>query len=93
MNTALSFKSSQNASERRGRELARPDRLEKTLSFEQTVTMTAKEQFGWAVAFVRRPLFQPVEVVIVNPDHTEYLIIDEDGSTRPFYNVRTEDFR
>ena len=34
-------------------------------------------------------------MVITNPDRSEYMMIDEDGSTRPFYNVRsgTEDQR
>lgn len=80
------------AAERRGRVAARPDGLNKSLSFEQSVTLTAKEQFGWFVAFVRRPLFVEPEVVITNPDRTEYLLISEDGSTQPFYNVRNEDF-
>ena len=79
-------------SERRGRQPAVPDQLRKTLSFEQSVTLTAKSQFGWTLAFVRRPLFQDIEVVITNPDRSEYMMIDEDGSTRPFYNVRSEDF-
>jgi len=37
-------------------------------------------------------LFVEPEVVIANPDRTEYLLIAHDGSTQPFYNVRTEDF-
>lgn len=82
-----------NVSERRGRDRARPDDLNKLLSFEQNVTLTSKEQFGWAVAFVRRPLFQQVEIIIANPDKTEYLQLQEDGSTLPFYNIRTNDLR
>jgi len=80
-------------SERRGRDRARADDLNKLLSFEQNVTLTSKEQFGWTVAFVRRPLFQQVEIIIANPDKTEYLQLQEDGSTLPFYNIRTNDLR
>ena len=92
MNAAAPLGTQSGTSERRGRQPAVPDQFEKTLSFEQSVTLTAKSQFGWTLAFVRRPLFQDIEVVITNPDRTEYLMIEEDGSTRAFYNVRTEDF-
>jgi len=92
MNAAAQLNAQPVMSERRGRQAAVPDQLQKTLSFEQSVTLTAKSQFGWTLAFVRRPLFQDIEVVITNPDRTEYLMIEEDGSTRAFFNVRTEDF-
>lgn len=92
MNAAAQLNVQPVMSERRGRQAAVPDQLQKTLSFEQSVTLTAKSQFGWTLAFVRRPLFQDIEVVITNPDRTEYLMIEEDGSTRAFFNVRTEDF-
>lgn len=92
MNAAAELNGQPVMSERRGRQPAVPDQLQKTLSFEQSVTLTAKSQFGWTLAFVRRPLFQDIEVVITNPDRTEYLMIEEDGSTRAFFNVRTEDF-
>lgn len=92
MNAAAQVNAQPVMSERRGRQPAVPDQLQKTLSFEQSVTLTAKSQFGWTLAFVRRPLFQDIEVVITNPDRTEYLMIEEDGSTRAFFNVRTEDF-
>jgi len=78
--------------ERRGREAARPENLERSLSFEQMVTLTAKEQFGWSVAFVRRPLFMQPEVVIISPDKTEYVLIAEDGTEKIFFNVRSTDF-
>ncbi|MGD2008669.1 MAG: hypothetical protein PVJ95_10375 [Cellvibrionales bacterium] len=92
MNAVAQINAQPVMSERRGRQPAVPDQLQKTLSFEQSVTLTAKSQFGWTLAFVRRPLFQDIEVVITNPDRTEYLMIEEDGSTRAFFNVRTEDF-
>lgn len=92
MNAVAQLNAQPVMSERRGRQPAVPDQLQKTLSFEQSVTLTAKSQFGWTLAFVRRPLFQDIEVVITNPDRTEYLMIEEDGSTRAFFNVRTEDF-
>ena len=92
MNTAAAINTAKSTSERRGRDSAHPERLDKMLTFDQSVTLNTKSQFGWHVAFVRRPLFQPVEVVITNPAQAQYMIIDEDGSTRPFFNVRTDDF-
>lgn len=90
---SMAEKEALNISDRRGRETARPGDLNRLLSFEQNVTLTSKEQFGWTVAFVRRPLFQQVEIIIANPDKTEYLQLQEDGSTRAFYNIRTDDLR
>jgi hypothetical protein len=55
--------------------------------------MNQKQQFGWFVKFVRRPLFQPMEVVLSNPDGSEFLLLETDGITRPFFNVRTDDLR
>ena len=93
MNAPAALKTQTAASERRGRQPAVPEQLEKLLSFEQSVTLTAKSRFGWTLAFVRRPLFQDVEVVIQNPERTEFMTIEADGSTKPFYNVRGGDFR
>jgi len=55
--------------------------------------LNQKQQFGWFVKFVRRPLFQPFEVVLSNPDGSEFLMLENDGVTRPFFNVRTDDLR
>ena len=35
---------------------------------EQKIALNQKQQFGWFVKFVRRPLFQPIELVLSNPD-------------------------
>ncbi|MDG0991393.1 MAG: hypothetical protein P8Q31_05150 [Luminiphilus sp.] len=93
MNASAALSTHSATSERRGRQPAVPDQLENLLSFEQSVTLTAKSQFGWTLAFVRRPLFQDVEVVIQNPERTKYMSVEQDGSTKPFYNVRGGDFR
>ena len=60
---------------------------------EQRIALNQKQQFGWFVKFVRRPLFQPLEVVLSNPDGSEFLMLENDGVTRPFFNVRTDDLR
>lgn len=70
-----------------------PENLSGMLSNEQKIALNQKQQFGWFVKFVRRPLFQPPEVVLSNPDGSEFLYLDADGTTRRYFNVRTEDLR
>lgn len=79
--------------ERRMRMPAIPDDFLRLITHEQRIALNQKQQFGWFVKFVRRPLFQPIEVVLTNPDGSEYLILEQDGITRPFFNVRTDDLR
>ena len=79
--------------ERRLRMPAVPDDLLSLLSQEQRIALNQKQQFGWFVKFVRRPLFQPIEVVLSNPDGSEFVSLEHDGITRPFFNVRTDDLR
>jgi hypothetical protein len=94
MSSAIDMKAAMsNSPERRGKDTALPERIHRVLNDDQMATLHQKENFGWTVAFVRRPLFQPVEVVLVSPDASDYVVLDSDGSTRPFYNVRTTDLR
>ena len=60
---------------------------------EQKIALKQKQQFSWFVKFVRRPLFQPIEVVLSNPDGSEFLLLENDAVTRPFFNVRNNDLR
>jgi hypothetical protein len=97
MNMAASINLNSNMSnaavaERRGRDESLPANLHRILNDDQRIALNLKEQFGWFVAFVRRPLFQPVEVVLSNPDGSDFMTLEEDGALRPFYNVRTRDF-
>lgn len=70
-----------------------PENLAGMLTNEQKIALNQKQQFGWFIKFVRRPLFQPVEVVLSNPDGTEFIFLDADGTTCAFFNVRTDDLR
>lgn len=79
--------------ERRLRMPPIPDEFVSLITHEQRIALNQKQQFGWFVKFVRRPLFQPIEVVLSNPDGSEFLVLDTDGVTRPFFNVRTDDLR
>lgn len=79
--------------ERRMRMPPIPDDFVSLITHEQRIALNQKQQFGWFVKFVRRPLFQPIEVVLSNPEGSEFLLLETDGVTRPFFNVRTDDLR
>jgi hypothetical protein len=83
----------QSVAERRMRMPPIPDDFFGLITNEQRIALNQKQQFGWFVKFVRRPLFQPIEVVLSNPDGSEFLMLENDGLTRPFFNVRTDDLR
>ena len=83
----------QSVAERRSRMPPIPDDFHQLITHEQRIALNQKQQFGWFVKFVRRPLFQPVEVVQSNPDGSEFLMLENEGTTRPFFNVRTDDLR
>lgn len=70
-----------------------PDDFFGLVTREQRIALNQKQQVGWFVKFVRRPLFQPIEVVLSNPDGSEFLVLETDGIARPFFNVRTDDLR
>lgn len=78
--------------DRRGSVMPHPHQLEKSLTDEQSITLSSLQQFGWSVAFVRRPLFQAEELIIVSPNKSTFMRLDTDGTALPFYNMRTEDF-
>ena len=84
---------SQSEAERRMRMPPIPDDFLSLITNPQKITLNQKQQFGWFVQFVRRPLFQPIEVVLSNPDGNEFLLMEHDGVTRPFLDVRTDDLR
>jgi len=84
---------SQSVAERRMRMSPIPDDFFGLITNEQKIALNQKQKFGWFVKFVRRPLFQPIEVVLSNPDGSEFLMLENDGVTRPFFNVRTDDLR
>jgi len=64
---------------KRRSEPAVPQNLENLLSTVQLYTLHQLENYGWHLAFVRRPLFQPVLPVVENPEHTAFGVIDEEG--------------
>lgn len=89
----LQCEGTENVAERRLRMPAIPEDFFSLITHEQRIALNQKQQFGWFVKFVRRPLFQPIEVVLSNPDGSEFLLLDTEGLARPFFNVRTDDLR
>ena len=84
---------SHSLAERRTRMPPIPDDFSIVITNEQKIALNQKQQFGWFVKLVRRPLFQPIEVMLSSPDGSEFLMLENDGVTRPFFNVRTHDLR
>ncbi len=65
--------------EKRNDEAPIPADLEKTLSLEQMMTLRQIENFGWQVAFVRRPLFQESVVVVANSNNQKFGVLEDTG--------------
>lgn len=57
-----------------------PRKLQKYLNETQLNALGAIEKFGWTVAFVRRPLYMPPTVFMVNRAGKRYGILLEDGT-------------
>jgi len=71
---------SEPAKERRKGQVAIPDDMMSELTELQHQTLARLEGFGWAVGFVRRPLFQERVVVLFDPSGRQHAILNEDGS-------------
>ena len=46
----------------------------------QRLALHSLENFGWQLAFIRRPLFVPPVVVVKNVEQSKFAILEEDGS-------------
>ena len=57
-----------------------PKRLDKYLNKSQIDALELVAQFGWTIAFIRRPLFLPSTVVMVNETGNKFGVLLEDGS-------------
>jgi hypothetical protein len=56
-----------------------PANVKRLLTVEQTIALKQLESFGWRIAFVRRPLFQQVVVVVTSYDGKEMGVLELDG--------------
>jgi len=60
------------------------------LNEDQRMTLVELEHFGWALKFVRRPLFQPSIPVVFDADRKRYAVLETDGSLneQPGFDIR-----
>jgi hypothetical protein len=66
--------------DKRYTEVPVPDNLDDYLNEGQLRTLRKVEDFGWRLAFVRRPLFQDIVPVVVSDDGTKHGVLEEDGN-------------
>lgn len=80
------------AQERRHRQSAIPPDLKNHLCEEQMSRLRHVENFGWRIAFVRRPLFKPSLTVMQHSDQPDrYAVLHDDGELEldPQLRLRT----
>lgn len=65
--------------EKRNGESPVPSNLDDVISPDQLMTLRQIENFGWQVAFVRRPLFQQAVVVVSSTDKRKFGVLEDTG--------------
>lgn len=65
--------------ERRGKMPPIPPDFESLLNQEQRNALRNIENFGWRLAFVRRPMFEAPLLVVASPDQQRYATLESDG--------------
>ncbi len=63
----------------RGSRSALPIDVAYYLNDVQRIALQSLENFGWELAFIRRPLFVPPMIVVKNNAQTKYARLEEDG--------------
>lgn len=74
---------------RRGQPIPKPV-LERQLNQMQLSSLRQLEGFGWSLAFVRRPLVEPIQAVVVDGMGRKHAVLEIDGTVkeRPDIQVR-----
>jgi hypothetical protein len=75
------------ANRRRGED-AIPANYKALVTHDQLDGIRKLESFGWTLTYVRRPKFEPVEVVLLHSDGKSYACLNEDGSLDQQTKVR-----
>lgn len=65
-----------------------PEDLDQRLSKDQRYRLRQLEGFGWRVAFVRRPLFQEITVVLASAEGSQLGILEPDGELNMELNIQ-----
>jgi hypothetical protein len=66
--------------DKRGTQPPVPDEIDMYLTDLQRISLSQLGDFGWHLAFVRRPLFESPTVVLLSPEEKQYAILEEEGS-------------
>jgi len=66
--------------ELRGFRSALPSDVLYYLNEVQRLALHSLENFGWQLAFIRRPLFVPPMIVVKNSEQSKFAVLEEDGS-------------
>lgn len=66
--------------DKRGTQDAIPAELGQYLTPMQLQSLDQLQDFGWQLAFVRRPLFEKPTVVLLSPEAKQYATLEEEGS-------------
>jgi hypothetical protein len=65
--------------EKRRGEAPIPTGFQDALNLDQLMTLRQIENFGWQLAFVRRPLFQKHVVVVATSDSKKFGVLEDTG--------------
>lgn len=68
-----------------------PDDVKKYLNDAQLAELHKIEGFGWKLKFIRRPLFQEIVVVVMNPNGSSIGILEEDGKLNLDPDIETRE--
>ncbi len=66
--------------DKRGTQEPIPNQLAQYLTDMQMQSLDQLKDFGWRLAFVRRPLFSSPTVVLLSPEGKQYATLEEEGS-------------
>ena len=66
--------------ELRGSRASLPSDVIYYLNEVQRIALQSLENFGWQLAFIRRPLFVPPMIVVKNCEQSKFAVLEEDGS-------------
>lgn len=66
--------------ERRQAEENRRLAWRRELNLDQQITLKELEGFGWELAFIRHPMFQPSVCVVRDPTNKFFSVLQDDGT-------------
>jgi hypothetical protein len=74
--------------ERRTDERQTQDDLKRMLNQQQKDALQQMEITGWKILFIRNQLFHPMITVLTNNADGAVVVLEEDGSVTPEYDLR-----